>query len=116
MTPQSISIGIPEESAPTPFLSTTSSHDGDHQSPEGFIPAAWCLRCGSRSPFCCDHSRQWEVNPKRMQAQSPPPPVCTQGLHIPDGALKSTSNTDPDFTPALILLWSPVGTKYHYRS
>lgn len=55
----------------------TSSRDRGAQPAAGFIPAAWRLRCGPSGPFCCDHSRQWEVNPKRTQAQSPP----TSSLH-----------------------------------
>lgn len=60
------------ERLPRSSLLLTSSRDRDAQSAAGFVPAAWRLRCGPSVPFCRDHSRQWEVNPKRMQAQSPP--------------------------------------------
>lgn len=38
----------------------------------------WCLVCGPSGPFCCDHSRRWKVNPKRVQAQFSFPSPCFQ--------------------------------------
>lgn len=61
----------------------TSRRDTDAQSAAGFIPAARRLRCGPSGPFCCDHSRQWEVNPKRIQAQSPPASSLHPGASHP---------------------------------
>lgn len=70
-------------SSPHPAKPRPSPHPDQTQPAAGLIKAARCPRHSPRGPFCCDHSRQWEVNPKRLQAQSPRLQPAPQASTLP---------------------------------